>query len=173
MFNEIPYSVIRWSWPHGGCLCPAWWKWESCAADDPPPGGHWLQVWKSVLAKIIEWSRSPSEDEFIRLSTSQLWGEDLLTPSPFNLGHLLGLMTPLHQDRLPRILAKALLFCGRYNDTKVWASCCTIRQTHHTCFSSSPHKATPTPTSFSSHSQTSLAQIFLLAGLLVGAPAPA
>jgi len=51
-----------------------------------------------------------------------LWGEKLPTESPFNLGHLLGLMTPLHQERLPRILAKALLFCSRYADTKLYSS---------------------------------------------------
>eukprot|EP00090_Calanus_glacialis_P007019 TRINITY_DN15480_c0_g1_i2.p1 TRINITY_DN15480_c0_g1~~TRINITY_DN15480_c0_g1_i2.p1 ORF type:complete len:234 (-),score=80.75 TRINITY_DN15480_c0_g1_i2:136-837(-) len=77
---------------------------------------------QQMIHRLVDTDYSPSEDEFIRLSTSQLWGEDLLTPSPFNLGHLLGLMTPLHQDRLPRILAKALLFCGRYNDTKLFSS---------------------------------------------------
>ena len=62
---------------------------------------------------------SNSEEEFIRQSTNHLWGEDLHVKSPFSLEQLLVLLTPLHQDRLPRILAKALLYCGRYQDTKV------------------------------------------------------
>ena len=72
-----------------------------------------------MLACFDLCSPSWSEDEFIRLSTSQLWGEDLLTQSPFSLGALLVLLSPLYQDRLPRILARAMLFCGRYQDTKV------------------------------------------------------
>ena len=63
---------------------------------------------------------SSAEEQLIRLSTSHLWGEDLSVRSPFSLEQLLELLTPLHQDRLPRILARALLYCGQYQDTKVW-----------------------------------------------------
>ena len=54
---------------------------------------------------------SSAEEQLIRLSTSHLWGEDLSVRSPFSLEQLLELLTPLHQDRLPRILARALLYC--------------------------------------------------------------
>jgi hypothetical protein len=42
--------------------------------------------------------------------------------SSFNLGHLLEFLSPLHQERLPRILATSLLYCGRYEDTQVAVS---------------------------------------------------
>eukprot|EP00092_Neocalanus_flemingeri_P020889 GFUD01022631.1.p1 GENE.GFUD01022631.1~~GFUD01022631.1.p1 ORF type:complete len:239 (-),score=69.45 GFUD01022631.1:58-774(-) len=77
---------------------------------------------QQMIHRLVDTDYSLAEETFIRLSASHLWGEELPTESPFNLGHLLGLMTPLHQERLPRILAKALLFCSRYEDTKLYSS---------------------------------------------------
>ena len=58
----------------------------------------------------------------IKLATDNLWGQQLDIETSFNLGHLLEFLTPLHQERLPRILATSLLYCGRYEDTQVAVS---------------------------------------------------
>ena len=65
---------------------------------------------------------SQAEEASILLATENLWGKKLDIESPLNLGHLLEFLTPLHQERLPRILATSLLYCGRYEDTKVAVS---------------------------------------------------
>merc|ERR1711936_162775 len=75
-----------------------------------------------LIPRLEEYDYSSNEEAFIRLATTHTRGEELSTGSPFNLGHLLELMSPLHRERLPRILAKALLFCSRYKDTKLYSS---------------------------------------------------
>merc|ERR1712055_278908 len=77
---------------------------------------------RQLIPKPEESDYSSAEDAFIRLSTTPLWGEQLPSMSPINLGHLLEFMTPLHRERLPRILANALLYCSRYKDTKLYYS---------------------------------------------------
>ena len=64
---------------------------------------------------------SPAEEISIKLVTENLWGKSLQvgSGSSFNLSHLLEFLTPLHQERLPRILATSLLYCGRFDDTQV------------------------------------------------------
>ena len=65
---------------------------------------------------------SPAEEASTLLANANLWGKKLEIDSAYNLWHLLEFLTPLHQERLPRILATSLLYCGRYEDTQVAVS---------------------------------------------------
>ena len=70
---------------------------------------------------------SSIEEEVIQSVARQLWfGDDKAQatdlPSPLSQSDLLQHLTPLHRDRLHRLLARALLYCGRYDDTQVLAS---------------------------------------------------
>ena len=63
----------------------------------------------------------------LRCALSQLWcggsGESLSQES------LLAQLSELHQDRIHRLLSRALLYCGQYPDTRVYSSHC--RPSYH------------------------------------------
>ena len=65
---------------------------------------------------------SSEEEEVLRCALSQLWcggsGESLSQES------LLAQLSELHQDRIHRLLSRALLYCGQYPDTRVYSSHC-------------------------------------------------
>eukprot|EP00092_Neocalanus_flemingeri_P010917 GFUD01011760.1.p1 GENE.GFUD01011760.1~~GFUD01011760.1.p1 ORF type:complete len:225 (+),score=42.79 GFUD01011760.1:174-848(+) len=84
-------------------------------------GGNEYLV-QQMIDKLVDTNYSPAEEASIRLATDNLWENKLDVESPLNLGHLLEFLTPLHQERLPRILATSLLYCGRYEDTQVAVS---------------------------------------------------
>merc|ERR1711915_211966 len=77
---------------------------------------------QQMIERLVDTNYSSSEEKFIQHSTGLLWNEDVSFQSPIRLDSLLGQMTPLHQTRLPRLLARALLFCARYQDTQLLAS---------------------------------------------------
>ncbi|XP_023341899.1 uncharacterized protein LOC111711711 isoform X2 [Eurytemora carolleeae] len=48
---------------------------------------------------------------------SKIWEEEM--PTDLDTEYLLSLLFPLHRERLPRLLASSLLYCGRYEDTVI------------------------------------------------------
>ena len=65
------------------------------------------------------------EEEVVRDLCCRLWASDeadLGLVSPLGQAALLRLLTPLHRDRLPRTLARALLYSGGAEDTRVVTS---------------------------------------------------
>ena len=48
-----------------------------------------------------------------------LWNKVVDMPDQFNMTHLLTYLSDLHRERLERILATCLLYCSRYQDTRV------------------------------------------------------
>ena len=68
---------------------------------------------------------SEVEEEVVRDLCGRLWSSedaDLGLGSPLGQAALLRLLTPLHLDRLPRTLARALLYSGGQEDTRVVTS---------------------------------------------------
>ena len=68
------------------------------------------------------------EEKVVRDLCGRLWASDdadLGLESPLGQAELLRLLTPLHRDRLHRTLARALLYSGGYEDTRVVTS--TVR----------------------------------------------
>ena len=69
---------------------------------------------QSWVKRLIETQYNEAETAFIRASLGHAWGTvppDL--PGQFNLSQLLTYLTPLHRDRLERLLASCLLYCSR------------------------------------------------------------
>ena len=67
---------------------------------------------------------SDMEEEVVRELCGRLWEAEaeLILASPLGQAALLGLLTPHHRERLHRTLARALLYCGSYEDTRVIGS---------------------------------------------------
>ena len=81
---------------------------------------------------------SSIEENVIRSTTDKLWQgvyQDL--PSPLSQNNLLLSMTPLNQERIHRLLARALLYCGSFEDTKVYSS--TLHPSYYTIIINMEH----------------------------------
>ena len=76
-------------------------------------GGNEYLV-QQMIERLSETQYNEAEAAFIRASLGQAWGglpPDL--PGQFSLSQLLTYLTPLHRDRLERLLASCLLYCSR------------------------------------------------------------
>ena len=62
---------------------------------------------------------SEPESVYIRSCMKVLWNTVVDMPDQFNMTHLLTYLSDLHRERLERILATCLLYCSRYQDTRV------------------------------------------------------
>lgn len=85
-----------------------------------------------VVDRLEESLFSEVEEEVVRDLCCRLWASedaDLGLDSPLGQAELLRLLTPLHRDRLHRTLARALLYSGGYEDTRVVTS--TQRPGHY------------------------------------------
>jgi len=80
-------------------------------------GGNEYLV-QQLLDRLLDSDFTPAQEFSLRFATSYFWNEMCLQPSP-SLASLLSLLTPLHSERLPRILASSLLYCSRYPETEV------------------------------------------------------
>ena len=70
-----------------------------------------------ILDKLEATNYTATEEEVIKNVAKNLWNGDrhsqnLCLPSPLTQGDLLQQMTPLNQDRIDRLLARALLYSG-------------------------------------------------------------
>ena len=65
---------------------------------------------------------SDPESSFIKSCVRSSWKSVPDLPVQFNLSNLLKLLSPLHRDRIERILASCLLYSSRYEDTKIMIS---------------------------------------------------
>ena len=77
------------------------------------------------MLKLASFNFSEVEEEVVRDLCCRLWASedaDLGLDSPLGQAELLRLLTPLHRDRLHRTLARALLYSGGYEDTRVVTS---------------------------------------------------
>ena len=72
--------------------------------------------------KMYIFCHSDAEASFIKSCLKSTWKTVPDLPVQFNLSHLLKLLSPLHRDRIERILASCLLYSSRYEDTKVMMS---------------------------------------------------
>ena len=72
--------------------------------------------------KMYIFCHSDPEASFIKSCVKSTWKTVPDLPVQFNLSHLLKLLSPLHRDRIERILASCLLYSSRYEDTKVMMS---------------------------------------------------
>ena len=78
-----------------------------------------------AILKLASVNFSEVEEEVVRDLCCRLWASedaDLGLDSPLGQAELLRLLTPLHRDRLHRTLARALLYSGGYEDTRVVTS---------------------------------------------------
>ena len=76
-------------------------------------GGNEYLV-QQMLERLSETQYNEAEVAFIKASLEHAWGcvpPDL--PGQFSLSQLLTSLTPLHRERLERLLASCLLFCSR------------------------------------------------------------
>lgn len=79
-------------------------------------GGNEYLV-QQMIERLSETQYNEAEVAFIRASLSHTWGSvppDL--PGQFTLSQLLTFLTPLHRERLERLLASCLLYCSRCPD---------------------------------------------------------
>merc|ERR1712071_532331 len=102
---------------------------ERCLAVDSLAllGGNEYLV-QQIMDSGNEHAFSKEGESALQFAISSLWhcppmpGCPQRKVDPYtSLAPLLELLSPLHRDRLPRILATALLYCGRYPDTAVVA----------------------------------------------------
>ena len=71
-----------------------------------------------ILDKLEATNYTATEEEVIRNVARNLWygdrhSQNLCLPSPLTQGDLLQQLTPLNQDRIDRLLARALLYSGK------------------------------------------------------------
>jgi len=75
---------------------------------------------QQILDAGVESSFTERDSSSLAFASLQLWGEKGKGSYP-GLAPLLNLFKPLHRERLPRILASSLLYCGRHPDTAMVA----------------------------------------------------
>ena len=79
-------------------------------------GGNEYLV-QQMIERLSETQYNEAEVAFIRASLEDTWGSvppDL--PDKFTLSQLLTFLTPLHRERMERLLASCLLYCSRCHD---------------------------------------------------------
>ena len=68
---------------------------------------------QQMIERLTETQYNEAETAFIRASLAHSWGGVPALPAQFSLSQLLTYLTPLHRDRLERLLASCLLYCSR------------------------------------------------------------